>query len=270
MAESGKKSIVFYYQSTAQVVKYYPGTSIPAILGVVLKRFSLADECTIDDLEVLDEDGDPVAFDPAALPNGVKLYVQVSKAPAALDTPPASFPVPVPPGGGAGGCEVEGPVVERPLSKPLFCWDALLNSSIGYTLSNGDLTLREGSGAFVMPVLPSTRSFKAGSGSFRWRVVWSQNVTYQGVGLLSNEEKATVTTVDWGTSFSSMPLFHRTCQTFHFDLETVFELNMDRKELTLRLSGGTTKVFADLPDEVWVGVTLKRNGAGARATLYFD
>mmetsp|Transcript_38062 Transcript_38062/g.83001 ORF Transcript_38062/g.83001 Transcript_38062/m.83001 type:complete len:580 (+) Transcript_38062:82-1821(+) len=70
-----KRSLVFSYEGKEQPVKFYEGTPPQNILRLALKLFAL--DVPIDDVGCLDEDDDPIVFEPSCMPNGCRVFLRL-------------------------------------------------------------------------------------------------------------------------------------------------------------------------------------------------
>lgn len=230
------KELTFHHGNAQQVLRVYPGTPRDVVLNLALQRLSLSSTTTIDEILLLDEDGTPVAFFPDALPNGCHLYILLERAVVTGET-------------------------------PKFRWSADVNNhpNISYGLSACGTILFTGRGgntsSFSMAILASDKFFTSKSGIVKWRYKWDVEGPYRAIGLLDESDYNHLLMDDYGDGFAAFPLLHRTSDMSFYEMTGECTLDMTRRTFTVSHDGAQRKVYDNIPDKVWVGVTVKRGNA---------
>ena len=232
------KRFIFHHGNSQQVVVVFPGTPAAEVLNLALRRLALSDRATVDNILLLNEDGDPIAFYPEAIPDGQHVYIHVE-------------------------------VAENQVSRTFeWCKDMNRHPQMRYGLSESNTVLSYGTrGPFSMAILCSNQYFTSDSGIVRWRYKWHNAGPYRSIGLLDENDYNRILTHDYGNDFSQFPLFQRVAG--NYEMSGTYILDMVRHTLTVTDDGGSkTKVFRNIPEKVWVGVTaIKRNKVNSKKRL---
>jgi len=114
-----------------------------------------------------------------------------------------------------------------------------------------------------MPILISNRSFKKGTGVYKWRVVFKAEVPQFCTGIISEEEISFPRKcASFGNHFPSVPWFYKTSPMG----EKIVVIILDTNKSQVTING---KVFEDIPDSVYAGISFKM-GLPVEAQLLFD
>jgi len=148
-----------------------------------------------------------------------------------------------------------------------FGWDQKWNSLYcGYTLIDNKITTGTGPVAKTssMPILISNRSFKKGTGVYKWRVTFSDEMSQHCAGIVFAEEISFPRKCStFGNHFPSVPWFDKTAPMGAKN--TVIKLDTNKAKLNIN-----GKIFENLPDTVYAGVCFKMPQGGTEAKLLFD
>ena len=238
---SSKKALNVYFRGAKQKVKYYKGTKKAAILELLFQSFALEKEGSFATLAknvlFMDEDGDPVAFDPEAIPSGVALTMSFTHILLPSDS------------------KREG-----------FSWDSEYNQKhSAYKLSASGRVAESTAEMKEMgygKVLLSNRTFR--SGVHKWSITLDTAIAcYSGVGVLAVDlaSKWHTGAVDKCGSevraFFLMPAYEIE-EGKRFDVV----LDMDKRVMTVN-----GKTFKNVPKEVKAALAWKGNN---RAVLRFN
>jgi len=255
----------FHYNGKQKDLKVYEGTPVELVWRTLFQQLGIPHttgatlESLIDSISIVDSDGCSLVFSPEHIPHDEKLYVHDCVAVADTHTKTESSEVTE--DSAAESNSEEGDEVE-------FSWDSKWNSLYcGYSLADDDRTVTIGNSLVArstsMPILISNRSFKKGTGVYKWRVVFKEDMTHHAAGIVSEEEIIFPRKcASFGNHFPSVPWFHKTSPMG--EKSTVIILDTNKSKVTIN-----GKVFEGIPDKVYAGLCFKMS-LNMEAQLLFD
>jgi len=261
----------FFYNGTQKDLKVYEGTPIELIWRTLFRQLGISHsaganlESLIDSISILDSDGCPVVFSPEHIPHDVKLYVQNSPTLMPTSGYTKTTMTREPPLKSTSSEKSSSEDVSEDME---FSWDARWNSLYcGYTLQDDDRIIATGNSLVArsssMPILISNRSFKKGTGVYKWRVIFKEEMKHHGVGLVWEEEISFPRKcASFGNHFPSVPWFYKTAQMG--EKNTVIILDTNKSKAIIN-----GKVFEGIPDSVYAAVCFKMP-LNMEAQLLFD
>lgn len=197
-----------------------------SVLRAIWQQFGKSREITFEDFSqhatFHNEEGNVVVFSPDSFPSGLRLYLQFNIT--------VSKKVP-------------------------FQWDRDQNQKLRspYIISENGLEASTRSDGEGMWVLTSDTPLLAGTGTYKFKIVFSHSITYQFVGLINSAERFKTQTLDMGNDFRQFPLVDSN------DLKTEFEIDTDRRVCKRKnIHQSAFKVTENLPDQIWIGATMKQ------------
>jgi len=282
----------FHYRGIQKDLKVYVGTPVNLIWRTLFQQLGILQpggtnfEQLLDSVALLDNDGCPVVFSPEHIPHDEKLYVQFTSPRNLPRSPLTHSHNRIKSKSNSGVSSHETSEEEKKASHTdeesnetssennilgedrEFCWDAKWNTLYcGYTLSDGDRCIKAGTSQVArsssMPILISNRSFKKGTGVYKWHVVFNEEAVYHCAGIVSAEEISFPRKcATFGNHFPSVPWFHKTSPMGIKNTTIILDTN----RLKVTINGNT---FDNLPDVVYAGVCFKMS-QGMEAQLFFD
>jgi hypothetical protein len=279
-ADREVKIFHFIYNGIQKDLKVYEGTPADLVWRTLFQQLGLLTaggtnmEILKDSVSLSDSDGCPVVFSPEHIPHDEKLFVQFHNLPSNR--------------GGNRESTVNNNT-ERKEKKSVsseessqtetsdassegsdmeFEWDVKWNSLYcGYNLLDNDRTITTGTSAVSrsssMPILISNRSFKKGTGVYKWRIVFKEEKTHHAAGIVSEEEISFPRKcASFGNHFPSVPWFFKTSPMG--EKETIIILDTNKSKVTIN-----GKVYEGIPDSVYAAVCFKMP-ISMEARLLFD
>jgi len=186
-------------------------------------------------VSLLDSNGFAVVFSPEHVPDNEILHVTFSVP---------LLPVTVHLDQGVG----------ETIRDSYFTWDKEWNTTYcGYGLSEENRKLYSKKSRQIryrsLPIAISNRSFDKGSGIFRWRIIFREDMIGNRAGIISQDEIAFLRKcATFGNYLPSVPWFYRTSENGTGKVLT-FLLDMNKLELTVN-----GKTITDIPEKVYAGV----------------
>jgi len=201
---------------------------------------------------LLDSNGSAVVFSPEHVPENEILYV--------------TFSVPILP----VTVHLDQCVGETiTIRDSYFNWDKQWNSTYcGYGLSEENRKLYSKKSPQMrsrsLPIAISNRSFDKGSGIFRWRIIFKEDMIGNRAGIISEDEISFPRKcATFGNYLPSVPWFYRTSENGKSKVLT-FLLDMNKLELTVN-----GKTITDIPERVHAGVCFNTS-VKMEALVTFD
>jgi hypothetical protein len=274
----------FFYNDTQKDLKVYTGTPVELVWRTLFQQLGIphSPQATlaslIDSISIVDCDDCTVVFSPEHIPHGVKLYVHCTVScptPTTMTTTAATTnlkSVTKEQSNSSENSNSEGSKQSessREVSEDMeFSWDAKWNSLYcGYTLQDNDRTLSSGntlvSRSSSMPILISNRAFKKGTGVYKWRVVFKEEMKHHAVGLVWEEEISFPRKcASFGNHFPSVPWFYKTSQMGVKNTVIILDTNKSKAIIN-------GKEIEGIPDSVYAAVCFKMP-LNMEAQLLFD
>jgi len=247
----------FIYDGNQQRLKVFNGTPVFLIWRALFQQIGVLKEGSLDKedellkkVSLVDSNGCFVVFSPEHVPDNEVFYVKFDG-----EVKPVMVYM---------QSEIEKSNGKESTWRWSYEWNRLY---CGYSIDHGCRVQTKKSfmcRSTSLPILISNRNFKKGSGIYKWRITFKEQMNGNHAGIISEDEICFPRKCStFGTYLPSVPWFYKTSQ-YGTGPVVLFVLDMNKLQLTIN-----GHLIDDLPETVYAGICFNMSSE-MEANLTFD